>query len=79
MRFSRVFHQMRILMGVGLFGLIVLVAGCDGGGADGTSSVAPATPPPGKSAADQAAARAAANTAPGKNAAKKVEAPAKSN
>ena len=47
-------------MSVGLLGLLVFTVGCDGGGTESTSNVTPATPPPGRSAADQAAARAGA-------------------
>ncbi len=78
MQFSRVFHRTRTLMGLGLVGLVVFSVGCDSGGG-GVSNVAPETPPPGKSAADQAAARAGAYAPPGKVAPKKVEARGKSN
>jgi len=62
-------------IGVGLLGLVTLVVGCDGAGDGGTSTVAPPTPPPGQSAAEQGAARAKAYTK-GKVAAPKPEAPA---
>jgi hypothetical protein len=78
MRFSRVFHRTRILMGLGLLGMVALTVGCDGGGGEGVSNVTPATPPPGQSGADQAKARAGATTPPGMGGApKKVEAPGK--
>jgi len=79
MQFSRVFHRTRILMGVGLVGLVVFSVGCDSGGGGGVSNVTPETPPPGRSAADQAAARAGSITPPGKVAPNKVETPGKSN
>ena len=67
-------------MGMGLLGLLVFMVGCDSGGTEGTSNVAPATPPPGRSGADQAKARTGAY--PGGAAAKQagtkpVETPAK--
>jgi hypothetical protein len=65
MQFSRVFHRTRILMGVGLVGLVVFSVGCDSGGVDSVSNTPP-TPPPSKSAADQAAARAGSTTPPAK-------------
>ncbi len=75
MHFVRIFDYTRVL--TGLVGLLVFTAGCDGGG-DGTSSVTPATPPPGQSAADQAAARAKSYPANGKVApASKPKTPAK--
>jgi hypothetical protein len=58
MHLLRVLDLRRILMGLGLIGLLAVAGGCDGAGGGGESSVAPATPPPGKSTADQAKDRA---------------------
>ena len=70
MQFLRAFLRARILMGLGVLGLLAFTVGCDGG-TEGVSNVTPLTPPPGKSAADQAAARKDAYPA-GTAAAKKL-------
>jgi hypothetical protein len=72
----RVIDRARIALGVGSLGILLFVVGCDGAGDGGASSVAPPTPPPGQSGADQAAARAKAYPT-GKVAAPKPEAAAK--
>jgi hypothetical protein len=69
MQFSRVFHRTRILMGVGLVGLVVFSVGCDSGGGDAVSNT-PLNPPASKTPADQAAARAGSFTPPAKAAPK---------
>jgi hypothetical protein len=61
----RVFDRAKMGMGVGLLGLLVFMAGCGDGVTEGTSNVTPATPPPGRSAADQATARGGAYPAGG--------------
>jgi len=58
MQFSRVLHRTRILLGLGLFGLLAFTVGCDSGGGGGESAVTPSMPPPGRSAKEQMEARA---------------------
>jgi hypothetical protein len=70
MQFLRFVHRTRILMGLGLLGLLAFSVGCDGG-SGGVSNVTPATPPSGQSGADQAALRKDSNPI-GNAAAKKL-------
>jgi hypothetical protein len=72
-----ILDRARIVLGLVVIGLPVFIVGCDGGATEGTSSVTPETPPPGRSAQDQASARAGAypsNAAAAKRAAPKPEA-----
>ncbi len=49
MRFACKVHGHRRMLACGMLGLMFASAGC-GGGTDSVSTVAPATPPPGRSA-----------------------------
>jgi hypothetical protein len=56
----RVVDRTRIGLRLATAGLFACIIGCDGGVTEGTSNLAPTTPPPGRSAEDQAKARTGA-------------------
>jgi hypothetical protein len=61
----RIVHRSRKLLVLGLIGAVTFIGGCDSGGNVGESTVAPATPPPGKSGADMKNAMEKAGLSPG--------------
>jgi hypothetical protein len=75
MGIMRVFHTNRPLFAAALIGVLACAGGC-GSGTEGESTVAPPTPPPGRSAADRKAAMEQAQATsgtPGKTAPRKAE------